>query len=177
MRIAITGSVIAGMINLILVGAAFLRQSASQDLDTEKAALRENINSLEVINQERIDELQDELDEIRAEVEDLEAAFPELGAPFAIYQQSLAISRENQVDLLTISKQSTDILETYQGTIVEKQYAIGLAGAMEDCIRFIGDLEHAGRDTLSMKFINLMPQDNRCSIEVSLLGFSGSNRE
>ena len=177
MRIAITGSVIAGIINLILVGGAYLRQAASQELDAEKDALRDNINSLEVINQERLDGLQDELDQIRAEVEELEAAFPELGAPFAIYSQALAISRENQVDLLTITLQSTDIHETYQGTVVEKQYGLELAGNMEDCLAFIGDLEQAGRETLAMKYINLLPLDYSCSLEVSLMGFPGSSAE
>jgi hypothetical protein len=171
-RIAITASVILGVINIILVGATYQRQSASRELAAEKNALVENISSLKKINQEELDELQKELDLIRSDVAELEASFPELGAPFAIYQRAQELSHESQMDLLSIVSQSTDLHDTYTGTVEEKQYSLDLAGAMEDCISFIGKLEAAGRDTLSMKSVNLLPLEYSCSIEVSLLGYS-----
>lgn len=177
MRIVITASVILGLVNIILVGATYQRQSASRELDAENSALEENINSLKKINHEELVDLQEELDLIRADVVELEASFPELGAPFAIYQQALELSQESQVDLISIVSQSTDLHETYSGTVVEKLFSLDFAGATEDCISFIGKLEQAGRDTLSMKSVNLLPLDNSCSIEVSLLGYSVSAGE
>ena len=170
MRIAITASVVLGIINIILVGAAYQRQSASQELAAENNALIENINSIKEINQDELDSLQDELDLIRSEVAELEASFPELGAPFAIYKRAPALAEESKVDLLSIAILSTDIFDTYEGSVEEKQYSLDLAGTMEDCISFISELEQAGRDTISMKSVYLLPLENSCSIEVSLRG-------
>ena len=172
LRIAIAASVLFGVVNIILVGAAYQRRSASQELVAERNALEENINSLKKINQAELDELQVELDLIQAEVADLEDSFPELGAPFAIYRRARDLALDSQVNLQGLARQSTDYHETYSGLVVEKQYSIDLTGAMDDCITFIGLLEEAGRDTLTMKSVYLTPQDNICSIDVSLIGFS-----
>jgi len=177
LRIAIAASVLFGVINIILVGAAYQRRSASLELVAEKNALEENINSLKKINQAELDELQVELDMIRVEVADLEASFPELGAPFAIYRRARDLALESQVNLQSLASQSTDYHETYSGLVVEKQYSIDLMGAMEDCITFVGLLEEAGRDTLTMKSVYLVPQDSICSIDVSLIGFSTAAEE
>lgn len=172
LRIAIAASVIFGLINIILLGATYQQRSASQELVAQRSALEENIDSLKKINQDELDELQAELDLIRSEVADLEDSFPELGAPFAIYRRARDIALESRVNLQSLASQSTDYHETNAGLVVEKQYSIDLVGAMEDCITFIGLLEEAGRDTLTMKSVYLVPQDSTCSIDVSLIGFS-----
>ena len=177
LRIAIAASVILGVINIIMVGATYQRRSASLELGDERSALEENIASLKKINQDELDELQAELELIRSDVADLEASFPELGAPFAIYRRARDLALESQVNLQSIAIQSTDFHETNAGIVVEKQYSVDLTGTMEDCITFIGLLEEAGRDTLTMKSVYLGSQDSSCSIDVSLIGFSAAAGE
>ncbi len=177
MRIAITASIILGVVQVILIGAAYQRQTASINLEAEKISLEENISSLIKVNQDQVDDLQAELDQILAEVSDLDASFPELGAHFAIYPRGLDLANQSQVDLLAISRLSADNIDTYAGQVIDKQYSIDVIGGAAECINFIGELENAGRDTLSMKSVYIWPEENRCSLEISLIGFSDKAEE
>ena len=175
MRIAIIGSVILGVIQMIMIGAAYQRRAATNQLETERIALEENINSLIKVNQDQVDDLQAELELIQADTAELEASFPELGAHFAIFPRGLALANQSQVDLQEISWLSSDSVDTFAGQVVDKQYSIDVFGKTADCIKFIAELEDGGRDTLSMRSVYIWPEENKCSYEISLIGFSNAS--
>lgn len=172
MRIAIIASVILGLVQVILIGAAYQRRTAANQLQEEKNSLEENISSLIQVNQDQVNNLQAELDQTLADIADLEASFPDLGAHFAIYHRGLDLANQSQVDLLSITRLSADNVDTYAGQVQDKQYSIEVIGGIDDCIQFIGNLEKAGRDTLSMRSVYIWPLENHCSLEISLIGFS-----
>ena len=108
-RVGLILSLIAGVVNLIFLGSAFLRRNATNQLEADQLALQENFTQLETVNQEQLDALQADLDLIQAEVLELESSFPELGAPFNLFNRGLELAQASQLDLLSISSVNTEI--------------------------------------------------------------------
>ena len=98
LRIGIITSLVLAVIHLILIGAAYQRQTAAAQLDQDRLTLEENLQQLEAVNQDQIDDLEAELEEIKTEIIELEAGFPELGAPFALFNQAEILTGKSQVE-------------------------------------------------------------------------------
>ena len=170
-RIIIILCVLLGLAHVILLGFALQRQSAAAQLIEDSQTLEDNLGQLQQINQSQLDDLQAELDLILDEIAILEASFPELGSSFAIYQQGYNIAQESQIELLEITLIGMDILDTISGQLVKKDYSIETRGSLENCLDFIDTLEQAGLDTISLNLVDITPGDNRCSLEISTLGY------
>ena len=175
-RIVIILCVILGLLHVILLGWTLQRQSASAQITDDRLVLEENLDQLQQINQDQLDELQEELDLIQAEVTTLETSFPDLGTPFAIYRRGMDLAQSSQMELLEISLINSETLETVSGLVLKNQYTIDTQGSLENCLVFIDILEKAGMDTINLEFASIIPAENRCSLEISTLGYSsGSN--
>lgn len=170
LRIGIIASVIAAMLNVILLGATFQRRSASVQIDTDAQVLEENYTELVKINQEQLDDLQNELNLIKAEVSDLEASFPELGSSFALFQRALELSTKSNVGLRSITRSGSDLQETTSGTILFDNFSIQLRGTLVDCFKFIEEIETAGMDTVVMQYASFWPEESMCSLEIKTIG-------
>ncbi len=170
LRIGIIASVIAAMLNVILLGATFQRVSASKQIEADTQVLEENYSELVKVNQEQLDDLQNELSLLNAEVSELEASFPELGSSFALYQRALGLSNKSNVDLRSISRLASDIQETTSGTILFNDYNIELSGTLVDCFTFIEEIETAGMDTVVMQYASFWPEETLCSLEIKTMG-------
>jgi len=170
-RMVIFLCVLLGLLHVILLGWAVQRRTASKQITGDRVVLEDNLDQLQQINQEQLDELQAELEEVQGEISALEAAFPDLGASFAIYQQGYALALDSQLDLQEISLASAEILDTVSGQLLKKQYNLEVSGSLENCLDYIDKLEQAGLDTINLDFISIYPAENRCSLEVSTLGY------
>lgn len=170
LRIGIIASVIAAMLNVILLGATFQRRSASVQIEADSQVLEENYTELVKINQEQLDDLQNELNLIKAEVSDLEASFPELGSSFALFQRVLGLSTKSNVDLRSITRSGSDLQETTSGTIFFDNFSIQLRGTLVDCFKFIEEIETAGMDTVVMQYASFWPEESMCSLEIKTIG-------
>jgi cell division protein FtsB len=170
LRIGIIASVIAAMLNVILLGTTFQRRSASKQIEADSQVLEENYAELIKVNQEQLDDLQNELSLINAEVSDLEESFPELGSSFALYQRAPGLSNKSNVDLRSISRLGSDLQETTSGPIFIDDYKIELRGALVDCFKFIEEIETAGMDTVVMQYASFWPEESLCSLEIKTTG-------
>jgi Tfp pilus assembly protein PilO len=176
-RIAIALSVILGVVHVILLGWTLQRRSAITELEVSKIALEENLNQLEEINQDELDALQDDLASIEDEVIQLEASFPELGSAFAIYRRVLDIAQSSSVDLLSIGLRNTDIQKTVSGSVLMKGYSLEARGTTIQCLDFIQALENAGAGSLGVEGVNIIPEDDQCSLEISTFGYPPTDQQ
>lgn len=170
-RTIITICVLLGLAHVILLGFALQRRNASAQLIEDKQALEENLGQLQQINQSQLDNLQAELNIILDEIAILEASFPELGSSFAIYQRGYDIALGSQVEVEEISLAGSQILDTVTGQLLKKDYIIETRGSLENCLTFIDTLEEAGMDTISLNLADIIPEENRCTLEISTLGY------
>ncbi len=170
LRIGIIASVIAAMLNVILLGTTFQRRSASEQIEADSRVLEENYTELVKINQEHLDDLRNELNLIKAEVSDLEASFPELGSSFALFQRAFGLSTKSNLDLRSISRSGSDLQETTSGTILSDDFSIELRGTLVDCFKFIEEIETAGMDTVVMQYASFWPEESLCSLEIKTIG-------
>ncbi len=173
-RVGLILSLIAGMVNLIFLGSAFIRQNATKQLEADKLALQENFTQLETVNQEQLDALQADLDQIQAEVLELEASFPELGAPFNLFNRGLELALTSQLDLLSISSINTEVQETGSGVLILEEYDLELIGALDNCLSFIERVETVGLDSVVMQYAVINPADGICSLEIKTMGYPTS---
>lgn len=170
LRIGIIASVIAAMLNVILLGTTFQRRSASKSIEADSQVLEENYAELIIINQEQLGDLQNELSLINAEVSELEASFPELGSTFALFQRALGLSNKSNLDLRSISRLGSNLQETTSGPILFDDYSIKLRGTLVDCFKFIEEIETAGMDTVVMQYASFSPEESLCSLEIRTIG-------
>jgi hypothetical protein len=170
LRIGIIASVIAAMLNVILLGTTFQRRSASEQIEADSQVVEENYTELVKVNLDQLDDLQNELNLINAEISDLEASFPELGSSFALFQRAVGLSTKSNVDLRSISRIGTDLQETTSGTILFDDYGIELRGTLVDCFQFIEEIETAGMDTVVMQYASFWPEESLCSLEIKTIG-------
>lgn len=169
-RVAIAGSLIVAVINLVFLGATFQRRNAVATLRENIASLEENIQVLQEVDQERVQTLQEELDAAKEDLEQLRNAFPELGAPFAMYDQGMTIATQNQLTLNNIALQSEEKIESPTGPLQAKTFSLNLEGTLGQCIRFIRDVEQAGQQTLVIENISISPGNNSCSLDIRAFG-------
>jgi len=170
LRIGIMASVIAAMLNVILLGTTFQRRSASEQIEADSQVLEENYTELVKLNLDQLDDLQNELNLINTEVSDLEASFPELGSSFALFQRALGLSTKSNVDLRSISRSGSALQETASGTLLFDDYNIELRGTLVGCFTFIEEIESAGIDTLVMQYASFWPEESLCSLEIKTIG-------
>ena len=174
-RIIIIGCVVLGMAHIILLGFTYQRQRAIQQLDADRAILEDNLEQLRDINQEELDTAQAELDALRAENALLQQSFPELGAPFAIYHRIKDLADQNSIQLISTDLTGMETLDTVSGVVVRKQYNIVTGGSLDSCLGLIQSIEAAGLDTVSLETIDILPEDNLCSMTVNTLGYPVSS--
>lgn len=170
-RIIIILCVILGLLHVILLGWTAQRRIASKQLYEDKLLLDENLDQLQQINQEHLDDLQAELEGVLTEIAALKSSFPELDSSFAVYRQGYALAQDSQLELQEISLVSSDTLETVSGPLLKRQYNLETRGSLENCLDFIDKLEKAGLDTISLEFVSIIPDESRCSLELSTLGY------
>jgi hypothetical protein len=177
LRIGIIASVIAAMLNVILLGTAFQRKSASEQIEADSQVLEENYTELVKVNLDQLDDLQNELNLINAEVSELEASFPELGSSFALYQRAVGLSTKSNLDLRSISRLGSELQETTSGTILFDDYSIELRGTLVDCFKFIEEIETAGMDTVVMQYASFWPEESLCSLEIKTIGIPTAHED
>jgi hypothetical protein len=176
-RIAITLSVLLGVVHVILLGWTLQRRSAIAELTTDKIAVEENLSLLEEINRDELDALQDELTLIEGEIIQLEDSFPELGSAFPIYRRGLDIAQSSEVELLSIGLLSTNIQETTSGSVLTKEYSLAARGTTAQCLAFIQALEDAGAGSLAVDGVTITPEDAQCSLDLSTFGFPPTDQQ
>ena len=170
LRIGIITSLVLAVIHLILIGAAYQRQTAAAQLDQDRLTLEENLQALEAVNQDQIDELEAELEEIKTEIIELEAGFPELGAPFALFNQAEILTEKSQVDLRSVTRIRKEFEDAVAGSYHGIEYSLEVEGSLQDCINFIEQLETVGLDSIHIQYASLWPEDQLCVFEVRTLG-------
>jgi hypothetical protein len=173
-RVGLIFSLVAAILNLILLGGASLRLKAAQQLQLTRSALEENIADLEQVNQDQLDALKADLEEIQKEVVDLEASFPEPGAPFNVFRRGLELAQSSQLDLLNISLLNSESRETASGVLLFEDYGLELNGKLVDCFTFIKQIESAGLDSVVMQYAGIFPADGICSLEIKTMGYPSS---
>ena len=170
LRLGIIASLVLAVIHLILIGAAYQRQTAAAQLDQDRLTLEENLQELEAINQDQIDALEADLTEIKNEIADLEAGFPELGAPFALFNQAEILAGNSQVDLKSVTRIGKEFQDAVPGSYHGSEFNIEVEGSLQNCINFIKELEAAGLDSINIQYASLWPEDQHCVYEVRTLG-------
>ena len=170
-RMLIIGCVILGTAHIILLGFTYQRQRAIQQLEADQEVLEDNLKQLRDINQEELNSAQGELDALREENDLLQQSFPELGAPFAIYHRIKDLADQNQIQLTSADLTGLDTLDTVSGIVVRKQYNVVASGSIDSCLGLIQAIEAAGLDTVTMETIDILPEDNLCSLTVNTLGY------
>ncbi len=171
MRIAIFGSLIFAAINVILLGAIYQRRSAAETLQEDRRTLEDNLSVLEQIGEEKLSNLQAELESAQEKAKELQNSFPEIGAPFAIYPQGKVLATRSKVELVGIALLNVEFKESPSGPIQMRLYFLELEGNMSNCIHFLGQLEDAGQQTVSMQNITISPEEEACEFEVQTFGF------
>ena len=174
-RMIIIGCVILGTAHIILLGFTYQRQRAIEQLEADRVVLEDNLEQLRDINQEELDTAQAELDGLREENALLQQSFPELGAPFAIYHRIKDLADQNGIQLTSVDLTGMDSLDTVSGVVVRKQYNVFASGSLDSCLRLIQAIEAAGLDTVTMETIDILPEDNLCSMTVNTLGYPTSS--
>ncbi|MCJ7715373.1 MAG: hypothetical protein MUO54_02480 [Anaerolineales bacterium] len=176
MRIAILGSVILGLLHSILLGGIYQRNIAVQKIHSNTDILAQNLNDLQDINDEQISALRYEFGLIQSEVDELQNSFPDLGAAFAIFHRGPDLSERSGVTLDSIIHQGSELQEIVSGTIQADYFSIELTGTLETCLAFIEKLETAGLDTVTMESVDILPEENNCSLEIKTVSYP-TNRE
>lgn len=170
-RLALLGSLIAGMLLLILVGASYQRNRALTKLEDQIETIQENFAERKNLDLEKIAELEQDLAAAQEEVEELENFFPEPGTSVSLYQHAAQLARESQVELQEISLSSTETVDAPEGSLQSAVYLIRLSGGTKPCISFIERLEKLGLQKVTMDEIVISPPENLCQLEARLLGF------
>jgi hypothetical protein len=170
-RIAIFGSLVFAVLNLIFLGATYQRRTAAESLQKNIRAMEDNLIILKQIDEDRLDSLRTELEQAQKRVTELENSFPDLGAPFAIYPQGKNLATQSQMELIGISLLNIDRKESPSGPVQVKEYFLELKGNMANCLMFLDRLEEAGQQTLSIENISISAQEETCELEVQAVGF------
>ena len=164
LRVALIGIAVTAAVLIFLVGAAYLRSRAAENLQEDILEIEGNFSQRKEADLARIAELDDTLTKREAELENLRNAFPALGESFDIYQQGQELAFQNQVILLSISRTGTELAETSQGTIQSTGYAIQLEGTALACLAYIQGLENGGLGSVSPTDINISPPEKSCEL-------------
>jgi len=171
LRFAILGSVILGLLHIILLGGIYQWNNAVQKFQSEQDALTQNLNTLQNINDEQISALRFELSLIQSEVDELQKSFPDIGAAFAIFHRGLDLSESSGITLDSIIHQGSELQEMVSGNFQADFYSIELTGNLETCLAFIEKLEKAGLDTVTMELANIWPEEKICSLEIKTVSY------
>lgn len=171
LRTALLGSAITAALLIILIGAAYQRNTAASTIQEDIESIQANFSQQKQADLAQIADLEEELAQAQSELEELEKTFPELGESYALYQQAQELAFRNQVTLLGISRMGSETLDTEQGLYQSTSYAVQLRGDTKTCLAYIQSLENSSLQSVSPDDISISPLNGQCGFTARVFGF------
>ena len=158
---------LAGM-DTALAAAALQSVSSARRLAVEVVTLQDSLEQLQRVEQEGLQGLEAQALAEETRLAELRVGFPSLGEPFDLFRRGFTLASLNQVELESIERGSSTVLETPVGLLATTSYSVRASSGLAECLRFVRDLELAGLTTLAVDHLSLAPADLRCDFEVIL---------
>lgn len=167
-RLALALAVLLAGIDSMLAATALQNRSNAVRLAVEVRALQDSLEQLQRVEREGLQGLEARALSEENLLAELRAGFPALGEPFDLFRRGFVLASLNQLQLESIERGSSTVLETPVGLLASTTYSLRAVGELQPCLGFIRSLETAGLTTLAVDGLNLAPADLRCDFEVIL---------
>jgi hypothetical protein len=167
-RLVLALAVLLACMDSLLAATALQNRANAVRLAVEVRALQDSLDQLQRVEQEGLQGLEARALSEESRLAGLRAGFPTLGEPFDLFRRGFVLAGLNQVQLESIERGSSTVLETPVGLLASTAYSVRAVGALQPCLGFIRSLETAGLTTLAVDGLNLAPADLRCDFQVIL---------
>ena len=167
-RLVLALAVLLAGIDTALAATALQSLSSARHLAVEVVTLQDSLEQLRRVEQEGLQGLEAQALAEETRLAELRAGFPSLGEPFDLFRRGFTLASQNQVELESIERGSSTVLETPVGLLTTTGYSLRAASELPGCLRFVRDLESAGLTTLAVDRLSLAPADLRCDFDVIL---------
>ncbi|HEX9676362.1 MAG TPA: hypothetical protein VGA07_10305 [Anaerolineales bacterium] len=167
-RLLLALAVLLAGIDTALAATALQSLSSAKRLGTDVLTLQDSLEQLRRVEQEGLQGLEAQALAEEAQLAELRAGFPSLGEPFDLFRRGFTLASLNQVELESIERGSSSVLETPIGLLTTTSYSLRAASELPGCLGFLSDLELSGLTTLSVDHLSLAPPDLRCDFDVIL---------
>jgi len=167
-RLLLALAVLLAGIDSVLAATALQSVSSAGRLAVEVVALQDSLELLRRVEQEGLQGLGAQALAEEDRLAELRAGFPSLGEPFDLFRRGFTLASLNQVELESIERSGSTVLQTPVGLLATTSYSLLGSSELAGCLGFIRDLESAGLTTLAVESLSLAPADLRCDFAVIL---------
>jgi hypothetical protein len=167
-RLLLAVAVLLAGLDAFLAASALQTTAQAERLQVEVTALEDSLEQLQRVEREGLAGLEAQAQAEESRLAELRAGFPTLGEPFDLFRRGFSLASLNQVELESIERGASTVLETPVGLLDTTEYRLSASADLSACLGFVRDLELAGLTTLAVDGLSLSPADRRCDFNVVL---------
>jgi hypothetical protein len=127
-RLLLALAILLAGVDSLLAATALQRLSTARRLAVEVVTLQDSLQQLQRVEQEGLQGLEAQALAEEARLAELRAGFPSLGEPFDLFRRGFTLASLNQVELESIERGSSNVLETPVGLLTTTSYSLHAAG-------------------------------------------------